>query len=77
MLRDRRCNECGAQGIDLLEPSGQVHSIECPQCHLLTFKPLVSSCSIRFSGSGWTPNETKGNMAAYEKEIDKSTTIHL
>jgi len=50
MLADRKCSNCNHFEEDLIEKSGSDEYKECPVCHSLTFKRLVSMCSFDIHG---------------------------
>ena len=76
-IYNRKCQKCQYTLEDSYENITADNVIECPSCHSLCFVKLPTSASIKFNGEGWTEHENKGNMGAYEKELEKSTTIHL
>ena len=78
VLRDRVCSNCKHVEIDRVEKAADYGSIICPNCQSLSFNSILTAPSyIDFKGEGWTPNLSKGNMAGYWAEREKSETIKL
>ena len=80
-----KCKNCGAN-VEKMQSVTADPLVECPECHQLTLKKVLTPAGIIFKGSGWyvtdsrksssavTPSGSTGDNKAPEKTGAESST---